>query len=270
MLCKPGDESICPNYLYGTMTGTFGGRKMLSCLEVERMLRQMGVDPEKCSRCVMTGIQCGAIEVTGQPEELDKVIFMGRGELCDCKIPVKLGDALFQADSGGADFEKFKGETTKAKIFCHRCRESDDEYGHFYFLSYICRNNPDLNSGKYHKHCTECPGYGECIGDYRETHCPHCGGHGRRGWCYTEGCPNEFMPSDEESKNFFSTEEDYDEEETHEVEKIMRELYGSDYDEDDSEDYEEEEAVVKNDGDAKADPKTAAKPVASEGMEAEV
>jgi len=186
-LCKPGDGSICPNYLYGTLTRTNNGWKILSCLEVERMLRQMGVDPEKCSRCIMIEIQWGTIEVTGQPEELDKVIFMGRGKCRDCKIgPVKLGDALLQADNVRVDFENVKGEVMES--FCHLCRECDGEYIHFHFVTPICR-----------KHCAECPGYGQCIMDYKETHCPHCGGHGRRGWCYTEGCPNEFMYLYEES-----------------------------------------------------------------------
>eukprot|EP00121_Abeoforma_whisleri_P005640 Awhi_evm1s5116 len=35
----------------------------------------------------------------------------------------------------------------------------------------------DLEYGKFQKHCTDCPGLGTCIGDYRNVHCHMCDRH---------------------------------------------------------------------------------------------
>ena len=45
------------------------------------------------------------------------------------------------------------------------------------YVTGICGGRPNFDSGKFHNHCTRCPDFGQCIGDYREAHCGRCGGH---------------------------------------------------------------------------------------------
>jgi len=45
------------------------------------------------------------------------------------------------------------------------------------YVTGICSGRPNFDSGKFHNHCTRCPDFGQCIGDYREAHCGRCGGH---------------------------------------------------------------------------------------------
>lgn len=46
-----------------------------------------------------------------------------------------------------------------------------------WYVTHMCYGNPELDSGKFHNHCTQCRGNGRCIGDIRESHCPDCGKH---------------------------------------------------------------------------------------------
>ena len=32
------------------------------------------------------------------------------------------------------------------------------------YVTRICQGDPTFDSGKFHNHCTECPGFGTCIG----------------------------------------------------------------------------------------------------------
>jgi hypothetical protein len=54
-----------------------------------------------------------------------------------------------------------------------QCMENDECCG--MYLTGICEGRFELDSGKLHDHCTQCPGFGKCIGDYREAHCNSCG-----------------------------------------------------------------------------------------------
>lgn len=65
--------------------------------------------------------------------------------------------------------------------------------GYRVYLSELCRGAPcsENEGGKHYNHCTECPGFGRCIGELRDVHCPACGEHycaaitaarGRPGW----------------------------------------------------------------------------------------
>jgi len=193
-LCTPPlpnkkKSSICPNRKFGVMRKKWGNREILACVEVERLLKLMGVNPNRCSRCALAGIMVGAIKITGKKEELKQVIFEGSGEVCDCKIPATLGQVLRQGDYGGDQYEE--EDSDKAKIHCKPCRRATPEgegFRHFYFAAQLCRGDPGLNSGKWMNHCRECPDYGVCLGDYRDSHCDECGEHGWKGRCYTQGC----------------------------------------------------------------------------------
>ena len=39
------------------------------------------------------------------------------------------------------------------------------------YVSNICEGEPRFDDGKFHNHCTKCPGFGMCIDNYRERHC---------------------------------------------------------------------------------------------------
>ena len=34
----------------------------------------------------------------------------------------------------------------------------------------MCRGKVQPDSGKFHNHCRECPGFGTCLNDYRYAH----------------------------------------------------------------------------------------------------
>lgn len=42
------------------------------------------------------------------------------------------------------------------------------------YITGLCEGRPELTSGKWHNHCTEC---NKCQGDYRNAHCDRCGKH---------------------------------------------------------------------------------------------
>ena len=45
------------------------------------------------------------------------------------------------------------------------------------YVTRMCQGDFHFDSGKSHNHCDECPGFGKCIGDYREAHCKGCNSH---------------------------------------------------------------------------------------------
>jgi len=182
-LCNPGAKSNCPNYLYGKMTAAMDeGRIFVACYEVERMLKQMGVDPEKCSRCILGAIMCGMIVITDKmlhTKNLDQLIRTEKG-FCGCKISITLGNALYQGDDG----EGLYGRTDspdQAKVHCRQCKRwvAKSTWGsnHYYFLTGMCHAMVTLDDGRRHFHCAECPGYGTCYHEPRMRHCSSCGKH---------------------------------------------------------------------------------------------
>merc|ERR1711939_846059 len=80
---------------------------------------------------------------------------------------VRIKHVLYQKDYAGLDYEDGGQD---AAVQC------GDDCGGLY-ITQICSGSPRFDSGKFHNHCTQCPGFGECLGDYREAHCDNCGGH---------------------------------------------------------------------------------------------
>jgi len=166
-----------------------------SCEEVDRRLDALGVEPlNQVSKCVRAAIQRGIIELKGEDKaELDQVIYKGEFPdwFCEHPVEVKLKDVLFQSDYGGNDYEDMDNCT----IVCEHpeCveggeREKSGENGRMY-LTGLCEGNPTPDCGKFHNHCTECRGFGQCIHDYRETHCHDCGRHYFGGFYESYDCP---------------------------------------------------------------------------------
>jgi len=163
--CKAGKNSACPIKGRGKPSGHVG------CTEVDRMLEAMGVNPKNASLCTKAAIMKGHIKITGEAGDLEQAVVEEEGE-CGHMIIATLGDLLKQPDYAGLDYED---GCENATVTCKEC-----DYGRTYVTS-ICEGKPSFDSGKFHNHCRQCPGFGQCIGDYREAHCSRCGKHYFRG-----------------------------------------------------------------------------------------
>jgi len=118
--------------------------------------------------CVKQAMALGKVKLPQTEEELHETFWTGECEECGDEVVVTLLDVLNQADYGGNDYP----DNTNGAIHCESC-----EYMGHKYLTGICYNKPTASSGKFHNHCTQCPVFGECIGDYRTSHCDVCGEH---------------------------------------------------------------------------------------------
>lgn len=168
--CRQGKNSGCSL----KSKGRGSSKDNFSCVEVHDLLRKMGLDePEKCSLCVKSAIQKKIIEVKGDPSDLNMVVAVGTCEQscdeCSHQLQATLADLLKQPDYAGCDYEDGLQNATV------RCKETGCP-GRAY-VTEICIGKNNFDSGKFHNHCSECPGFGQCIHDYRNTHCFECGKH---------------------------------------------------------------------------------------------
>ena len=129
------------------------------------MLGQMGVDVETASRCVKAAIMRGHIQISGEEGDLDKVVVEEKGD-CGHRMRATLGDLLRQPDYAGLDYEV---GLQKSTVVCQE-EGCQSEEGRTYVTG-ICEGEPRFDCGKFHNHCVECPGFGQCHDDYRNKHC---------------------------------------------------------------------------------------------------
>ena len=135
--------------------------------QVHSMLRNAGVnDPVGVNPCLKAGILKGHYRIDGA-ECLDQILLEGRCEGCGKDLEVTIRDTLYQSCYGG-DYED---GAAGGAVHC-----GDEECGKQY-ITRLCEGEPYFDCGKFHHHCTECPKFGVCLGDYRESHCRKCGGH---------------------------------------------------------------------------------------------
>lgn len=155
-------------------------------------LEALGVeDASSVSNCLKQGILNGFVELK-KPEDdpdgefgLDQVLLEGQCMFCDGHLKCRIRDILYQPDYGGNDYEDgaecapfkcySKGEDADGSE--EEGEEEDREVCHGWYVTGICRKDATFDCGKFHNHCTECRQFGQCIGDYREQHCPRCKGH---------------------------------------------------------------------------------------------
>jgi hypothetical protein len=143
---------------------------------VDKRLTAVGIKPEKVSKCLKKGIQLGYVSWAGD-DPLSNVVCTEKCEHCNEVVSATVRDVLYQSDYGG-DYED---GSDNASFQCPKCEAK-------HYVTSICRGKPEFDSGKFHNHCTQCKGFGTCIGDYREAHCDRCGKHyfsGLSGF----GCP---------------------------------------------------------------------------------
>lgn len=139
----------------------------------------LDMNPDDCSQCFMKGVMQGYIDIyTDDPMN----ILISTGScLLSCKntLEFRVKDVIHQWDYAGTDYE-CGGEGGAVK--CPGCEEG-------YYLTSMCEGRFQVDSGKGHNHCTRCRNLGQCIGDYRETHCRQCGTHFFGGFCHAYSCP---------------------------------------------------------------------------------
>jgi len=163
--CKAGRNSGCPIKARGRGKAS----NNVGCVDIDRMLEALGVDPKTASLCTKAAIMRGHIKLSGEEGDLEQVVHEDKGE-CGHLIKATLGDLLKQPDYSNYDYD-LKNVT----VICKKCGEDNME-GRTYVTN-ICEGEPRFDDGKFHNHCTKCPGFGMCIDDYREVHCDRCGHH---------------------------------------------------------------------------------------------
>jgi len=143
-------------------------------VDVNARLDILGVDSNQVSGCVKVAMAKGLISLTGRKSDLDQLII--EGEYDDHKYEVYLKNLLYQPDYGGNEYEEGARDSP---VICTCCQDDTEEYDykHHCYVTRICQGNPTFDSGKFHNHCTDCSGFGQCIGDCRNAHCPKCGCH---------------------------------------------------------------------------------------------
>ena len=108
------------------------------------------------NRCLLAGIQNGHVKLCTEGG-LKQVLHEGSCHGCSARVVCTLEDALDQPCYGGDDYEDGSQE---GAVICESCEEGN-------YITDLCCGKPSFDSGKFHNHCTDCPGFGTCIGDYR-------------------------------------------------------------------------------------------------------
>jgi hypothetical protein len=125
---------------------------------INAILVKAGIeDPEQTSRCIRSGLINGHF---GEDWNLDALIpdtFCLHCENPKSPLDFSIRDLLEQTDYPGTDYEDGGGS---AGVFCPRCKE-----GMYYSRAcMIPIKKGRMDCGKFHNHCTRCPGLGVCIG----------------------------------------------------------------------------------------------------------
>lgn len=158
----------------GAAKGKTSQAKGLSVKAVNEILKAHGATTG-VSNCLKAAILHGKIKLLKPKDDpnnefgLDQVLLKGECEACDEELSCTIKDILHQPDYAGMDYEDGCENATL------RC--PDEDCGAGVYVTEICQGSAHLDSGKFHNHCTKCPSFGTCIGDYREAHCRKCGGH---------------------------------------------------------------------------------------------
>ena len=150
--CKPGRNSGCPIKTKGRGKTS----NNVGCADIDKMLEALGVDAKNASLCTKAAIMRGHIEITGEEDDLEKVVFKNKGFFCGHKVEATLGDLLKQPDYAWPDYE-LKNATVICKVkslvllrdwkvsihkyFVFQTCGVDNEDGRNY-VSNICKGEP--------------------------------------------------------------------------------------------------------------------------------
>jgi len=155
--------------LAAAAAGSQQGAGKLTCERVHQlMVERLGITrkhAEAANPCFKRGVLLRHIELD-EGTTLDDIICEGECIVCGEEVSATIGDVLDQPACGGCDYEEGGLEGAA------QCEDCCGMY-----VTGLCGGDARLDSGKFHNHCTECPDFGQCIGDYRERHCEDCGKH---------------------------------------------------------------------------------------------
>ena len=147
--------------------------------DLKDKLISFGVEPdENKGNCARAAINNGQIKLDKE-SDLDQVVYADVLDLCGHTCRATLRDLLKQPDCAEMDFEDEDG-LKEAVVFCDNANSEADvcTIGRTYVTG-LCSGDPRFTSGKYHLHCTNCEGFGRCIGDahrwYKVASCRWCG-----------------------------------------------------------------------------------------------
>ncbi|XP_033101079.1 uncharacterized protein LOC117104117 [Anneissia japonica] len=162
----------------------------MSVKAVNKWLEKQGVaNIESVSRCLRAGIQKGYIDISGD-SPLDNVIGVDSCKFCGDDLKPTIRDLLYQPDYAGGDYEE-GGVYATVRCSNKECPGG----GSGVYVTRLCCNETDFDSGKFHNHCRDCPGFGKCTGDYRMQHCESCNRHFHSG-IMGFPCPCQGRPDD--------------------------------------------------------------------------
>ena len=133
--------------------------KNMTCDQVDQLLQALGYDdPSQASKCVKRAIQRGFIVLDEQGLD-DQVLFSAVAcDHCGSRLECTLRDLLDQPDFGGDDDDDDDDATASAHHRRHgalRCKQCHEHNG---YLTGMCEGRFDIDSGKFHNHCTQCEG----------------------------------------------------------------------------------------------------------------
>lgn len=147
--------------------------------EVHAYLRSAGVEADMVdvNPCLLAGIlNCAvAVDATQKPTAwLDTKLHSGKCNDCSKEMVCTVRDPLLQPAFGGNGYDMGSGNRQGA-VGC----DGEDMECEGAYITYLCAKHIEtrFESGKFHNHCTECPDFGVCIGDFRNAHCDRCGEH---------------------------------------------------------------------------------------------
>lgn len=134
-------------------------------------LQKLGIDPERVSICVKAAMAKGHIIFNGEATDLER--FVIEDEYDDHYFKVFVKDVLYMKDLG----MDFGDGAINSPIVCTCCKTEDNKTPQHVYLTHLCTGTPFFDIGRQNNHCTECPAFGKCLGDYRESHCLDCNKH---------------------------------------------------------------------------------------------
>ncbi|CAE8627890.1 unnamed protein product [Polarella glacialis] len=162
-----------------------------TCKDVHDFLRRAGIaNPEEVNPCLCAGLLNGGVPVPALLAKaadaspfLDELLLTAGCMCCGKKMQCTVRQALYQEPLGTDYGDGGEGAAVqcRSKEFGVRCGGN--------YISGLCTRTPHFDSGKGHNHCTQCPNFGTCIGDYREDHCHRCGDHFFAGSSGRYPCP---------------------------------------------------------------------------------
>lgn len=160
--------------------------EFLKMVDVDLLLQNIGVvRTSKVSLCLKAAIFNGYIKLKENVSDLNIVVHSTEAEdFCPCgkTFVATLGNLMYQPDAAGYDREDLSLATVRCDC-ADNCTNKDCDINSLYpsphaiYVTSICNGNPSVTTGQFHNHCDECPNFGICIGDYRESHCLTCHEH---------------------------------------------------------------------------------------------